>query len=200
MDLERTPMTKRIPQSTLNLLNHSSWPQQLFRRLKANTKGSSFIARALRYVKHAVSSWTNMLSMKQWSYIMTYKNGARSISSHSETKRKESASLLSSKSTKSITAYYTGFDDILEARHVVEAEDEEPKNWSASSPFWISSSWVASHFLRGRSDFPCSVVSLDPSLALNLRFERNEWPEYDECDCDVLMNPVMSNLKKQLAE
>lgn len=69
--------------------------------------------------------------MKQWSYIMTYKNGARSISSHSETKRKGSASLLSSKSTKSITAYDTGFDDILEARHVVEAEDEEPKNWSA---------------------------------------------------------------------
>jgi hypothetical protein len=69
--------------------------------------------------------------MKQWSYIMTYKNGARSISSHLETKRKGSASLLSLKSTKSITAYDTGFDDILEARHVVEAEDEEPKNWSA---------------------------------------------------------------------
>ena len=130
MDLERTSMTKEIPQSTLNLLNHSSWPQQLFRRLKANTKGSSFITKALRYVKHAVSSWTNMLSIKQWSYIMTYKNEARSVSSHFETKRKGSASLLSSKSTKSITAYDTGFNDIMEARHVIEAEDEELKNWS----------------------------------------------------------------------
>ncbi len=59
---------------------------------------------------------------------MTYKNEARSVSSHFETKRKGSASLLSSKSTKSITAYDTGFNDIMEARHVIEAEDEELKN------------------------------------------------------------------------
>ncbi len=62
---------------------------------------------------------------------MIYKNEARSISSHSETKRKESASLLFSKFIKSITAYDTGFDDILKARHVVETENEESKNWSA---------------------------------------------------------------------
>ncbi len=62
---------------------------------------------------------------------MIYKNEARSISSHSETKRKESASLLFSKFIKSITTYDTRFDDILKARHVVETENEKFKNWSA---------------------------------------------------------------------
>ncbi len=66
--------------------------------------------------------------------------------------------------------------------------------------FWIFSSWVISHFLQDRFNFSCSVVSLDSSLALNSRFKRNERSKYDECDCNVLMNLVMSNLKKQLAK
>lgn len=66
--------------------------------------------------------------------------------------------------------------------------------------FWIFSSWVISHFLQDWFDFSCFVVSLDSSLALNSRFERNERSEYNECDCNVLMNLVMSNLKKQLAK
>jgi len=64
----------------------------------------------------------------QWSHIMSCKNGARSVSDYSDSRRKGSASLLSSKS-KSVTAYDVDFDDILEARRVVEAGDEEPNNW-----------------------------------------------------------------------
>jgi len=59
---------------------------------------------------------------------MSCKNGARSVSDYSDSRRKGSASLLSSKS-KSVTAYDVDFDDILEARRVVEAGDEEPNNW-----------------------------------------------------------------------
>jgi len=49
------------------------------------------------------------------------------VSDYSNSKRKGSASLLSSKS-KSITAYDINFDDILEARRVVEVGNEEPNN------------------------------------------------------------------------
>ncbi len=49
------------------------------------------------------------------------------MSDYSDSRRKGSASLLSSKS-KSITAYDINFDDILEARRIVEAGDEEPNN------------------------------------------------------------------------
>jgi len=64
----------------------------------------------------------------QWSHIMSCKNGARSVSDYSDSRRKGSASLLSSIS-KSVTAYDVDFDDILEARRVAEAGDEEPNNW-----------------------------------------------------------------------
>lgn len=69
---------------------------------------------------------------------MSCKNGARSVSDYSDSKRKGSASLLStisnsSKSSstkpKSITAYDVDFDDILEAHRILEADDEEPSNW-----------------------------------------------------------------------
>jgi len=50
------------------------------------------------------------------------------VSDYSDSKRKGSASLLSSKS-KSVTAYDIDFDDILETHRVVEADDEEPNNW-----------------------------------------------------------------------
>jgi len=59
---------------------------------------------------------------------MSCKNGARSVSSYSDSKRKGSASLLSSK-PKSVTAYDVDFEDILETHRVIEADDEEPKNW-----------------------------------------------------------------------
>ena len=59
---------------------------------------------------------------------MSCKNGARSILDYSDSKRKGSASLLSSKS-KSVTAYDVDFDDILETHRVLEADDEEPNNW-----------------------------------------------------------------------
>jgi len=50
------------------------------------------------------------------------------VSDYSDSRRKGSASLLSSIS-KSVTAYDVDFDDILEARRVAEAGDEEPNNW-----------------------------------------------------------------------
>lgn len=50
------------------------------------------------------------------------------MSSYSDSKRKGSASLLSSKS-RSVTAYDVDFEDILETHRVIEADDEEPKNW-----------------------------------------------------------------------
>ena len=59
---------------------------------------------------------------------MACKNGARSVSDYSDSKRKGSASLLSTK-PKSVTAYDNEFEDILETRGVVEADDEEPSNW-----------------------------------------------------------------------
>ncbi len=59
---------------------------------------------------------------------MSCKNGARSVSSYSDSKRKGSTSLLSSKS-RSVTAYDVDFEDILETHRVIEADDEEPKNW-----------------------------------------------------------------------
>jgi len=59
---------------------------------------------------------------------MSCKNGERSVSSYSDSKRKGSASLLSSKS-RSVTAYDIDFEDILETHRVTEADDEEPKNW-----------------------------------------------------------------------
>ncbi len=49
------------------------------------------------------------------------------MSDYSDSRWKGSASLLSSKS-KSITAYDINFDDILEARRVVEVGNEEPNN------------------------------------------------------------------------
>ena len=49
------------------------------------------------------------------------------MSDYSNSRRKGSASLLSSKS-KSITAYDINFDDILEVRRVVEVGNEEPNN------------------------------------------------------------------------
>ena len=58
---------------------------------------------------------------------MSCKNGARSVSDYSESRRKGSASLLSSKS-RSVTAYDNVFEDVLETRGVVEADDEEPNN------------------------------------------------------------------------
>ncbi len=59
---------------------------------------------------------------------MSCKNGVRSVSSYSNSKRKGSASLLSSK-PRSVTAYDVDFEDILETHRVIEADDEEPKNW-----------------------------------------------------------------------
>ena len=59
---------------------------------------------------------------------MSCKNGARSGSDYSDSKRKGSASLLSTKS-KSVTAYDLDFDDILETHSILEADDEEPSNW-----------------------------------------------------------------------
>jgi len=64
----------------------------------------------------------------QWSHVMSCKNGARSVSDYSDSKRKGNASLLSSKS-KSVTAYDIDFDDIVETRRVVEVDNKEPKNW-----------------------------------------------------------------------
>ena len=58
---------------------------------------------------------------------MSCKNGARSVSDYSDSKRKGSVSLLSSKS-RSVTAYDNELEDILETRGVVEADDEEPNN------------------------------------------------------------------------
>ena len=59
---------------------------------------------------------------------MSCKNGARSVSDYSDSRRKGSSSLLSTKS-KSITAYDADFDDILEMHGILEADDEEPSNW-----------------------------------------------------------------------
>jgi len=58
---------------------------------------------------------------------MSSKNRARTVLDYSDSKRKGSASLLSSKS-KSIIAYDINFDDILEIYHVVEVDNEEPNN------------------------------------------------------------------------
>ncbi len=60
--------------------------------------------------------------------------------------------------------------------------------------FWIFLFWVVCHFLRERFVFLCSVANLDSLLALSSRFGRSEWSEHDECNCDVLMNCVISNL------
>ena len=49
------------------------------------------------------------------------------MSSYSDSKRKGSASLLSSK-FRSVTAYDVDFEDILKTHRVIEADDEEPKN------------------------------------------------------------------------
>ena len=49
------------------------------------------------------------------------------MSDYSDSKRRGSASLLSSKS-RSVTAYDNEFEDILETRSVVEADNEEPNN------------------------------------------------------------------------
>lgn len=59
---------------------------------------------------------------------MSCKNGARSVSDYSDSRRKGSFSLLSTK-FKSITAYDADFDDILEMHGILEADDEEPSNW-----------------------------------------------------------------------
>ncbi len=50
------------------------------------------------------------------------------MSDYSDSQRKGNASLLSLKS-KSVTAYDNDFEDTLETRGVVEANDEEPNNW-----------------------------------------------------------------------
>lgn len=59
---------------------------------------------------------------------MSCKNRARSISDYSDSRRKGSSSLLSTKS-KSITAYDADFHNILEIHNILEADDEEPSNW-----------------------------------------------------------------------
>lgn len=59
---------------------------------------------------------------------MIYKNEARLIFNHFETKRKESASLLFLKFIKFITAYDTSFNDIMKARYVIKTENEKLKN------------------------------------------------------------------------
>ena len=46
----------------------------------------------------------------------------------------------------------------------------------------------------------CSVTALSPLLALSPRFRCNGRPEHDGCGCDVLMDSVMLNLQKELAE
>jgi len=49
------------------------------------------------------------------------------MSSYSDSKRKESISLLFSK-FRSVTAYDVDFEDILKTHRVIETDDEELKN------------------------------------------------------------------------
>ena len=104
------------------------WTKRACRPVAQST--APLTASALKIIqdeqKHLIDRKGSHASWEQ--DLMACKNGARSVSDYSDSKRKGSASLLSTK-PKSVTAYDNEFEDILETRGVVEADDEEPSNW-----------------------------------------------------------------------